>query len=327
MPGDRLRRLFLTAGYLSAKGSASTIAPHSQGAFFMFHGSIVALVTPMNERGQIDLEGLHRLVEFQLANGTDALVIAGTTGEGATLGREEFRGLLRQAVRIVHGRVPVIAGTGSVGTAKAISLTMQAEEAGADAALVVTPYYNRPMQSGLEAHFSAIADATNIPLILYNVPSRTAVDLLPETVSRLAAREDIVAIKEARPGVGRISELVDRVDDQLVVLSGDDSSCMDAIFHGAGGVVSVAANVVPGVMHRLCEAARSGDRDLAGAINDGLKDLFRFLALESNPIPVKWAVAQMGLIGAGIRLPLLPLGKANHASANHCLRTLGLLTD
>ena len=293
----------------------------------MFHGSIVALVTPMNERGQIDLEGLRNLIEFQLANDTDALVIAGTTGEGATLGHEEFHDLLNAALRLVNGRVPVIASTGSADTGKSTRLTKLAEELGADAALVVTPYYNRPMQNGLEAHFSAIADATDIPLVLYNVPSRTAVDLLPGTVARLAARDDVVAIKEALPDMGRIRELVALCGDGLAVLSGDDSSCMEAMLLGARGVVSVAANIAPGRMRRLCAAALGGDRETAGVVNEGLQELFRVLALESNPIPVKWSVAQMGLIGTGIRLPLLPLEETYRARANSCLRALGLLND
>lgn len=293
----------------------------------MFHGSIVALVTPMDERGRLDPAGLRRLVDFQLSNGTDALLIAGTTGEGATLSQEEFRVLLGTAVQHVAGRAPVIAGTGTADTAKSIKLTCMARDLGADAALVVTPYYNRPTQAGLEAHFKAVADAADIPLVLYNVPSRTAVDLLPETVARLAGRSDIVAIKEAVPDVRRVRELVERCGDDLTVLSGDDGSCMEAMLHGARGVVSVAANVLPERMHRLSVAATAGDRDAAGAINDGMLELFRVLAVESNPSPVKWSVAEMGLIGTGIRLPLLPLGEAHRARVRDCLEALGLLAD
>jgi 4-hydroxy-tetrahydrodipicolinate synthase len=293
----------------------------------MFQGSIAALVTPMNERGQVDLPALRRLIDFHLENQTDALVIAGTTGEGATLDGEELRELLTTAIRHVDGRMPVIAGTGSPDTGKSIRLTSLAAGCGADAALVVTPYYNRPTQRGLEAHFAAIADATDIPIILYNVPSRTAVDLRPETVERLAVRDDIVAIKEAVADMDRVGELLARCGDKLTVLSGDDKTCMRAMLQGAAGVVSVAANVAPRQMRKLSEAAARGDERAAGAVNSALGELFRVLTLESNPIPVKWSVARMGLIGTGIRLPLLPLSEAYRPEIEKCLRSLGTLDE
>jgi 4-hydroxy-tetrahydrodipicolinate synthase len=281
----------------------------------------------MDERGRIDYPALRGLVDFHLGRGTDALVIAGTTGEGATLSATETGDLVGAVVRQVDGRIPVIAGCGCADTAKTIALAEQAERRGADAALVVTPYYNRPMQSGLEAHFSAVANATGIPLILYNVPSRTAVDLMPETVARLARREDIVAIKEAKPDLDRISELVELCGEHFTVLSGDDGSCMGAMLRGAAGVVSVAANVVPRRMHDLCTAASRGDRDAAAAIDAGLRELFGALSIESNPIPVKWSVARMGLIGEGLRLPLLPLSEGCRHEVEKCLVALGVLDE
>ena len=291
----------------------------------MFHGSIVALVTPMDDTGALDDSALTALVEWHLEQGTDAIVISGTTGESPTLGDAEFRHLLEVAVRSAAGRLPIIAGTGTASTAKSIRLTMEAAEAGASAALVVTPYYNRPMQTGLEAHYLAIAEAADLPLVMYNVPKRTGVDMLPATVARLARHERIVGLKEAVADPARVRELRQVCPQDFTVLSGDDSSCLAAMQAGAEGVISVAANVAPRHMRRLCAAALAGDRDLAARLDGNLAELFRQLAVESNPIPVKWGVWRMGLIGPGIRLPLLPLDARLRPALEACLEELGLL--
>ncbi len=291
----------------------------------MFQGSIVALVTPMDEAGELDLEALRSLISWHLEQGSDALVVAGTTGEGATLTDDEFGQLVAAAVEQVAGRVPVVAGTGCVDTARVIHLTRMASAAGAEAALVVTPYYVRPMQSGLEAHYRAVAEASDIPLVLYNVPSRTAVDLLPDTVARLAGHENIVAIKEASGDMQRIDELLERCGHRMTVLSGDDPSCLQAMTRGARGVVSVAANVVPARFHAMCADALGGQAARAAEVNAELGALYRILAVESNPIPVKWAVSEMGRIGPAIRLPLLPFAETHRKVARDCLRELGVL--
>lgn len=290
----------------------------------MFHGSTVALVTPMDEHGRIDFDALTRLVDFHLRSGTNGIVVAGTTGESATLSEDEFRQLLVHVVEQVGGTIPVLAGTGSADTARAIAQTRFAAELGADGALVVTPYYNRPMQSGLLAHYHALADATSIPLVIYNVPSRTAVDILPETVAELAQRDEIVAIKEAVPDMARIKALIALCGQSLTVLSGDDPSCLDAMRHGAQGVVSVAANVVPDLFQEMCENASQQNWPAAVEIDDTLRHLYGILALETNPIPVKWALHKMALGGQGIRLPLLPLNEKHHATLEQGLKQLGL---
>ena len=291
----------------------------------MFNGSIAALVTPFDERGGIDPSALDGLVDFHLENGTDGIVVAGTTGESATLNDEEVSAALRQVIRRVDGRLPVLAGTGSCSTAAAVAHTRAAAAEGADAALVVTPYYNRPPQAGLEAHFLAVADASSIPVVLYNVPSRTAVDLLPATAERLAAHPRIVGIKEAVADPARIDELRDRCGTDFCVLSGDDHSCLDAMKHGAAGVISVAANVAPGMMKALCVAARTGSWEEADRIDGRLQPLFAALMTESNPIPVKWALCEMGLIGAGIRLPLRPLDESKRQGLRDVLLDLRLV--
>jgi len=291
----------------------------------MFHGSIVALVTPMDDHGQIDFDALRRLVDFHLRSGTNAIVVAGTTGESATLSENEFSQLLLKVVKQVNSSIPVLAGTGSPDTAKAIERTRIAAELGAAAALVVTPYYNRPPQSGLLAHYHALADATSIPLVIYNVPARTAVDIQPETVAELARRDEIVAIKEALPDMDRIRILVKLCGQSLAVLSGDDASCLNAMRQGARGVVSVAANVVPGFFRDMCEHAESLNWQAALEIDETLRHLYGILALEANPIPVKWALQQMAYCGQGIRLPLLPLNEKYHETLKQGLKTLGLV--
>jgi 4-hydroxy-tetrahydrodipicolinate synthase len=301
------------------------MTPSSELGDSMFTGSIVALVTPFTDGGAVDYAALEALVDFHLEQGSDGLVVAGTTGESATLTKQEFRELLEAVVRRAGGNVPVLAGTGSAATAVAVEQTRQAAELGADGALVVTPYYNRPTQAGLEAHFTAVADAANIPVLLYNVPSRTAVDLLPSTVARLAAHPRIIGIKEASREPGRVDELVALCGERLTVLSGDDPSCLSAMRSGARGVVSVAANVVPALMRQLCGLAAAADWDGARALERRLQPLFEALALATNPIPVKWALFEMGRVGTGIRLPLTALDPALRAPLRQCLATFDLV--
>ena len=288
----------------------------------MFNGSIAALVTPFTDQGEIDFEALDVLVDFHLKNATDGLVIAGTTGESPALSRAEFAAMLRRVVDKTDGRIPVLAGTGSASTKATIEQTAVAEEHGADGALVVTPYYVRPPQSGLRAHFTAVADASGIPVVLYNVPSRTGVDLLPATVEALSGHDRIVGVKEAVPDAARIEALSARCGPDFSILSGDDGSCMDAILLGADGVISVAANVAPRLMHDLCMAAAADDRQIAGQLNLRLKPLFDVLMIETNPIPVKWALFEMGLIGSTVRLPLIRLGEKLREPVRKCLAEL-----
>jgi 4-hydroxy-tetrahydrodipicolinate synthase len=290
------------------------MSPNFMHSRLMFNGSIVALVTPFTDQGEIDFAAVGRLVQFHCDQGSDGLVVAGTTGESATLERREFRELLEKVIDAVNGRLPVLAGTGSASTARTVEQTRYAADLGAAGALVVTPYYNKPPQAGLHAHFSSIADAVDLDLLLYNVPSRTAVDMLPATVEALSAHPNIVGIKEALPDGARIEELCSRCGPDFAVLSGDDNSCLDAMRQGAAGVISVAANVVPGPMHDLCMAAGQHDWPEANQLESRIKKLFEVLMIETNPIPVKWALFEMGLIGPGIRLPLTRLNSELRAS-------------
>lgn len=292
----------------------------------MFRGSIVAMVTPMDNRGVIDYASVDRLIDFHLDAGTDGLVIGGTTGESATLETDELVGLVSHCFRRVAGRVPVIAGSGTSSTAKTVVLSRAVQEAGAEAALVVTPYYLKTTQGGLIAHYTEVAEAVDIPLIIYNVPSRTGVDILADTVVELAAHPRIVGIKEATASVERAREIVERCGPDFVVLSGDDPTALDLFAAGARGVISVTANVAPGPMHELCAAAIAGDMARASAIDKELAELHRGLFVEPNPIPVKWALAEMGLIETGIRLPLIPLSQAHRAGLRDLLERGGLLT-
>ena len=278
----------------------------------MFKGSMVALVTPMLDDGAVDDEALAALVEFHVEEGTDAIIAVGTSGESATLTVPEHAVVIGQVVRHVRGRIPVIAGTGANSTAEAIELTRHASTAGADACLIVTPYYNKPTQEGLFRHFEAISRAVDIPQILYNVPGRTALDMTPETSARLSRLPGIVGIKEAFGTVERVRDLVERCADGFAVITGDDATAMESLLAGGVGDISVVANVVPRQMHEMCAAAMAGDRERAEAIEARISDLHRVLFLESNPIPVKWALAEMGRIGPGIRLPLTPLDEAHH---------------
>ena len=291
----------------------------------MLHGSIVALVTPMDAHGEIDFPVLENLVDLHLEAGTDAIVVAGTTGESATLSAAEHQQLLSAVIGQVDGRIPVLAGTGAADTAVTIARSRAAARLGADAVLVVTPYYIRPMQSGLLAHYRAVADAAELPLVIYNVPSRTCVDILPETVAELASRSEIIAIKEAVADAGRVRELVDLCGDSMTVLSGDDPTCLEAMRAGARGVVSVAANLVPRRFGEMCRRAAAGDWEAALEIDETLRHLYGILFLETNPIPVKWALHRMARCGPGIRLPLLPLDEKHHLKLDQALRRLGLI--
>lgn len=291
----------------------------------MFRGSMVALVTPMHADGGLDAEGLERLVEFHVDNGTDAIVAVGTTGESPTLDADEHCGVIRQVVELARGRIPVIGGTGSNCTREAIDLTRAAMEAGADACLLVTPYYNKPTQEGLYQHFRAIAAAVAIPQILYNVPGRTGCDLLPETVERLAKISNIIGIKEATGNLVRAREIMERCGERLDVYSGDDMTAMELMLMGGKGDISVTANVAPRAMHDMCAAALAKDHGRAEVLNGPLVGLHRTLFLEANPIPVKWALAEMGLIESGIRLPLTPLSARHHEELRGAMKQAGVL--
>ena len=291
----------------------------------MFNGSIVALVTPFTDNGEIDQAALRGLVDFHLEQGSNGLVIAGTTGESVALSPAEFTGILDLVVAQVGGRIPVIAGTGSASTRRSVEQTLLAAKHGADAALVVTPYYVRPPQCGLEAHYRAIADESDIPVILYNVPSRTAIDLLPQTVGRLSEHPRIVGIKEAKADTRRIEEILSRCSDSFTVLSGDDHHCVPAMKNGAHGVISVAANVVPGRMAELCAAAGQQDWERIDALEAELSMLFDIMMIETNPIPVKWALFEMGLIGPHIRLPMSRLDKEHREQVRQCLHGMDLI--
>ena len=291
----------------------------------MFQGSLVALVTPMREDGTIDEGSMQRLIDFHVDNHSDALIAVGTTGESATLNEEEHCQLLRRTVEMAAGRIPVIAGTGANSTREAIDLTRCAMVAGVDACLLVTPYYNKPTQEGLYHHHKAVAEAVAVPQILYNVPGRTAVDMLPETVERLAPIDNIIAIKEATGDMDRARRLIASCGDRLDIYSGDDATAMELMLLGGKGNISVTANVAPQAMHDMCAAALAGDRETASAINTPLQALHESLFVESNPIPVKWALSEMGLIPAGIRLPLTPLASEYHETVRQALRQAGII--
>jgi 4-hydroxy-tetrahydrodipicolinate synthase len=290
----------------------------------MFKGSMVALVTPMLDDGTIDKNALNELVEWHVASKTSALIIAGTTGESATLEPEEQFELVSLVVKQVHGRIPVIAGSGTNSTQTTLKLTANAKRAGADGCLVVTPYYNKPTQQGLYQHYQAIAEKSDIPIILYNVPGRTACDILPETVERLANIKNIVGIKEATGKLDRAQEILKRCGKEFEIYSGDDATALELMLNGIHGVISVTANVAPAKMVAMCEAALSGDHVLAKKINAELDLLHHRLFLESNPIPTKWALHSMGKIKAGIRLPLLPLDSKYHQEVKEALQNAGV---
>ena len=288
-------------------------------------GSIVALITPMRADGAVDHEALAKAVDRVIEAGSAAIVSVGTTGESATLDVAEHTDVIRRTIDVAAGRVPIIAGTGANSTAEAIHLTEAAKAAGADAALLVTPYYNKPPQEGLYRHFKAVAEAVDIPQILYNVPGRTAVDMLPGTVERLADVPGIIGIKEAKGDLDRVRELVALGLPDFALYSGDDATARASILLGFHGDISVTANVAPEGMARMCAAALAGDAETAAAIDADLAGLHRALFVEPNPIPVKWALQELGLIDEGIRLPLVPLDPAFHDEVRAALGTAGLI--
>lgn len=291
----------------------------------MIQGSLVAIVTPMHPDGSLDFEGLRKLIDWHVAEKTDGIVIVGTTGESPTVSVEEHCELIRFTVEHTARRIPVIAGTGGNSTIEAIELTQYAKEVGADASLQVVPYYNRPTQEGMYRHFKTIAEAVDLPVILYNVPGRTVADMANETVARLAQVPGIVGIKDATGNVGRGTDLLRQVPASFAVYSGDDASAMALMFCGAKGNISVTANVAPRAMHDLCMAAIDGDIAKAVQINNRLIPLHNKLFVEPNPVPVKWALTEMGRISSGIRLPLAPLAAEHHETVRRALQEAGVL--
>jgi 4-hydroxy-tetrahydrodipicolinate synthase len=290
----------------------------------MLKGSLVAIVTPMHEDGSLDLEGLRGLIDWHIAQGSDGIVVVGTTGESPTVDFDEHRQLIRSTVDHAAGRIPVIAGTGANSTREAIELTAYARDAGADGCLSVVPYYNKPTQEGLYRHFLACAEAVDIPQILYNVPGRTVADLANDTTLRLAQVPNIVGIKDATGDVGRGADLLRCAPKDFAVYSGDDASALALMLLGGHGVISVTANVAPRLMHEMCAAALAGDLARAREANNRLLPLHRDLFIEANPIPVKWAVARMGLTGPGLRLPLTQLSVRCEQAVLDALRHAGV---
>ncbi len=288
-------------------------------------GSLVAIVTPMTDDGALDLDALRRLVDWHIAQGTDGIVIVGTTGESPTVSYDEHCTLIRVAVEQAAGRVPVIAGTGANSTAEAIELTECAKRAGAQAGLSVVPYYNKPTQEGLYQHYRTIAEAVDLPLILYNVPGRTVADLANDTALRLAAVPGIVGIKDATGSMERAGDLLRRAPQDFAIYSGDDASAMPFMLLGGHGVISVTANVAPKLMHEMCVAAFEGNLPRARELNNMLLPLHSKLFVEANPIPVKWACTELGLIPSGLRLPLTPLSAGLHETVRDALRHANLI--
>jgi 4-hydroxy-tetrahydrodipicolinate synthase len=291
----------------------------------MLTGSLVAIVTPMLADGSLDLARLRALVDWHVEEGTDAIVVVGTTGESPTVSQEEHCLLIRTAVEQAAGRIPVVAGTGANSTLEAIELSRCAKAAGAVAGLSVVPYYNKPTQEGLYQHFKAIAEAVDLPLILYNVPGRTVADLSNDTALRLAEVPGIVGIKDATGNIERGTDLIKRAPDGFAIYSGDDASSLALMLLGGHGCISVTANVAPRRMREMCRAAFAGDLALARTLNASLLPLHQKLFVEANPIPVKWALSEMGRIEVGIRLPLLPLSSQHHAVLRAALREAGAL--
>tara|TARA_B110000211_G_C14084183_1_gene555953 strand:- start:2512 stop:3390 length:879 start_codon:yes stop_codon:yes gene_type:complete len=291
----------------------------------MITGSIVALATPMHDNGDIDWENLDRLVEFHIKEGTDAIVAVGTTGESATLNTKEHCAVMDRVIKTVAGRIPVIAGTGANSTSEAIELTQEAKHLGADACLLVTPYYNKPTQEGLFLHHEAIAKAVDLGQILYNVPGRTAVDMLPDTIARIAEIDQVIGVKEATGDLDRAKQVIDLVGNKIAVYSGDDETAYKLMLLGGHGNISVTANVLPKKMAELCRLSLAGKVEEAEALNAELMAMHSVLFLESNPIPVKWALHQMGRMTAGIRLPLTPLAAQYRDTLQNALSSFGLV--
>jgi 4-hydroxy-tetrahydrodipicolinate synthase len=288
-------------------------------------GSMVAIVTPMQDDGSIDKDALYELVEWHIQSKTSAIIAAGTTGEGATLLPDEQLAVVTLIAKQVAKRMPVIAGAGTNSTKTTLHLAENAKKAGADACLIVTPYYNKPTQNGLYHHYKYIAEHIDLPIIMYNVPSRTACDMLPETVEKLAKIKNIIGIKEATGKIERTTEIIERCGKKFEVYSGDDVTALDLMLHGAMGVISVTANVAPQKMHDMCVAALQGKKTLAEEINHDLMLLHKRLFIESNPIPTKWALHTMGKIKAGIRMPLLPLDSKYHLEVKEALQKAGVI--
>lgn len=293
----------------------------------MFSGSMVAIVTPMTADGAVDWPAWDRLLDFHIREGSDGIVVAGTTGESPALSAAEVEELTGRAVARCRDKVKVIVGAGFNATDATVARTRVLSRLGVDGVMLVTPYYNKPPQEGLVRHFTAAADASAVPVILYNVPSRTAVDLLPSTVARLARHPRIVAIKEATASLSRAREILSACPPEFVLLSGDDATAVDLLCVGARGVISVTANVAPRRMHEACKAALSGDLVEARTIDSSLQSLHKDLFVEANPIPVKWAVARMGLIGNAIRLPLVELATAHHETVLRAMRAAGVTLE
>ena len=291
----------------------------------MITGSLVAIVTPMHEDGSLDLNALRKLVDFHVQEGTDGIVVVGTTGESPTVDVEEHCELIRVTVDHAAGRIPVIAGTGANSTAEAIELTEYARKAGADMALSVVPYYNKPTQEGLYRHFKAISEAVELPVLLYNVPGRTVADMANDTILRLAQLPGIVGVKDATGNLDRACDLIARAPKDFALYSGDDMTCVASIMLGFHGNISVTANVAPRLMHEMCVAAAVGDVTKARDIHFRLLGLHRDLFCEANPIPVKWACEKLGLIESGIRLPLTTLSKECHDRVSAAMRQAGLI--
>lgn len=290
----------------------------------MITGSLVAIVTPMKPDGAIDLAHFRSLIDWHVAEGTDGIVVVGTTGESPTVDFDEHKDLIRVAVEHAKGRIPIIAGTGGNSTAEAIELTESAKKAGATACLSVVPYYNKPTQEGLYQHFRKVAETVDLPMILYNVPGRTVADLQNDTVLRLAALPGIIGIKDATANIERGTDLVKRAPRDFAIYSGEDSTALALILMGGHGVISVTANVAPKLMHQMCAAALVGDVKKAREINLKLLPLHQRLFVEANPTPVKWALAQMGLIEDGLRLPMVPLSERFHETVREALHEAGI---
>lgn len=290
----------------------------------MFKGSLVAIVTPMHEDGSLDLESFRSLIDFHVKQGTDGIVVVGTTGESPTVDFNEHHLLISTAVKHAAGRIPIIAGTGANSTTEAIDLSAFAKDAGANASLSVVPYYNKPTQEGLYQHYRSIAEAVDIPLILYNVPGRTVADINNETVLRLSQISNIIGIKDATGDMGRGFDLLSRAPQDFAVYSGDDASSLALLLQGGHGTISVTANVAPKLMHEMCAAVFKGDTATARTINSKLFQLHRDLFIEANPIPVKWAVAQLGLIETGLRLPLTELSEQYHKLVKDAMYKAGV---
>jgi len=293
----------------------------------VFKGSLVALVTPFDGNNRVDFESLKRLIDFHVEKGSSGLVIAGTTGESATLTHSEHVELISRAVELADGRLPIIAGTGSNSTAQTVELSLAVADSGIDAYLIVVPYYNKPVQEGLYQHFSVIADAVSKPIMLYNVPGRTVADMLPETVARLARHENIFGIKDATGDIDRLRAIQELVDGDFMLYSGDDFTVLPFIEQGGHGVVTVSGNVAAREVATLCRLALLGRTDEAKALDDTLQPLNEVLFAESNPIPVKWAVSQMGLMESHIRLPLTPFSAQYHEKMRAAMRLAGVVWE